>query len=576
MKKKVTRLRVPATQQFSTSIHPLLQRIYAHRGLNSDDQVDLSLKHLLLAETLKGLPEALALLQGALEQRKRILIVGDFDADGATSCALSVLALRRLGAASVDYLVPDRFQFGYGLTPEIVEVAKQRSPDLIMTVDNGISSIDGVKAAKDAGIDVLVSDHHLPGAELPPADAILNPNQPNCPFPSKNLAGVGVAFYLMTALRTHMKQRGWFEQQGLAEPNMAEFLDIVALGTVADVVPLDQNNRILVHHGLMRMRAGRCRPGIRALVEVANRKLPSLVASDLGFAVGPRLNAAGRLTDMSKGIECLLEDNPGVANQMATELDELNHERRSIEGDMQQQALSALNQLHLGDVDSLPWGLCLYNKDWHQGVVGILASRIKERFHRPTIAFARAEAGEVKGSARSIPGFHIRDALDAVASRYPGLIVKFGGHAMAAGLSLKQENYERFQRAFDQEAHRLLKREDLTGQIASDGELEEAELDLPIAQLLREGGPWGQGFPEPMFDGEFELLDQRIVGEKHLKLSLGLPSSKRVVDAISFNVDLAKWPNQKAKRIYLAYKLDVNEFRGVRSPQLMVEHLEPR
>lgn len=574
MKKKVTRLQASLATQFSDAIPPLLQRVYSHRGISSDQQIDLALKQLHSPEQLKGLSQALALLQVALAEQKRILIVGDFDADGATSCALTVLALKRMGAKQVDYLVPDRFTYGYGLTPEIVEVTKQRQPDLILTVDNGISSLMGVQAAKDAGIQVLVTDHHLPAEALPNADAIVNPNQPGCEFPSKNLAGVGVAFYLMTALRTHLKKLGWFEQQGITEPNMADYLDIVALGTVADVVPLDRNNRILVHHGLMRMRAGRCRPGIKALVAVANRKLPNLVAADLGFAVGPRLNAAGRLTDMSMGIECLLVDDERLANAMATELDELNHERRSIEGDMQQQALAALNHLHFENLTTMPWGLCLYKKDWHQGVVGILASRIKERFHRPTIAFANADSGEIKGSARSIPGFHIRDALDAVASRNPGLIAKFGGHAMAAGLSIKLENYEDFQRAFDEEARRLLKDDDLTGELHSDGELPETDLDLPVAKLLRDAGPWGQGFPEPLFDGEFEVLDQRIVGEKHLKLSLGLPRSKRVLDAISFNVDLKQWPNNKAQRVYLAYRLDVNEFRGVQSPQLMIEHIE--
>ncbi|AUM11833.1 single-stranded-DNA-specific exonuclease RecJ [Ketobacter alkanivorans] len=573
--KRITRRAPVNPPAFSPEVPSLLQRIYANRGLNRDDEVDLSLRHLLPASQLKGLDSALELLVVALEQGQRILVVGDFDADGATSSALSVLALRALGAASVDYLVPNRFEYGYGLTPEIVAVAQQKHPDLIVTVDNGISSIEGVKAAREAGIKVLVTDHHLPAAELPQADAIVNPNQPGCPFPSKNLAGVGVAFYLMTALRTRLKQLNWFQRQGLAEPNMADYLDIVALGTVADVVPLDRNNRILVHHGLARMRAGRCRPGIKALVEVAKRRLPNLVATDLGFAVGPRLNAAGRLTDMSMGIECLLVDDDRLATKYAAELEQLNHERKSIEGDMQQQALAALKQLHLGNEAELPWGLCIYKKDWHQGVIGILASRIKERFHRPTIAFAPAEAGQVKGSARSIPGFHIRDALDAVASRHPGLIVKFGGHAMAAGLSLRVEDLPRFEAAFDAEARRLLTRDDLTGELHSDGSLTEADIDLPVAHLLRNAGPWGQGFPEPLFDGEFELLDQRIVGEKHLKLSIGLPSSKRVVDAIAFNVDLAKWPNRNLSRIYLAYRLDVNEFRGVQNAQLMVEHLEP-
>jgi single-stranded-DNA-specific exonuclease len=572
--KKITRRPPPAPNQFSGTIHPALQRIYASRGVLSDDQIDRSLKHLLSPQLLKGLPQALELLVDALQQQKNILIVGDFDADGATSSALAVLALRALGARHVDYLVPNRFKYGYGLTPEIVAVAQERKPDLLITVDNGISSIEGVAAAKAAGMKVLVTDHHLAGAELPAADAIVNPNQPGCDFPSKNLAGVGVIFYVMTALRTRLKELGWFEQQNMPEPNMADFLDIVALGTVADVVPLDQNNRILVHNGLLRMRAGRCRPGIRALVDVANRKLEQLVASDLGFAIGPRLNAAGRLDDMSHGIECLLTDNPGIAKELALELDQLNHERKNIENGMQQQALAALNQLHLQPDQQMPWGLCIYKKDWHQGVIGILAARIKERFHRPVIAFAPAEKGEIKGSARSIPGFHIRDALDAVASRHPGLITKFGGHAMAAGLSLSAEKYESFRLAFDKEARRLLTLEDLTGELHSDGELNDADIDLPLARVLRDAGPWGQGFPEPLFDGEFEVLNQRLLAEKHLKLTLGFPASKRVIDAIAFNVDLGKWPNPKAQRVKLAYRLEVNAFRGVENPQLMVEHLQ--
>lgn len=572
--KKITRRTVINFEPFSNELHPALQRIYAARGVSDLQEVNLHLNQLIPAEKLKGLQPALQLLQQALESQWRILIVGDFDADGATSSALSVLALKALGAAHVDYLVPNRFEYGYGLTPEIVAVARQNQPNLIVTVDNGISSISGVKAAKDAGISVLVTDHHLPADELPQADAIVNPNQPGCEFPSKNLAGVGVIFYVMTALRTHLQQIGWFERQQVAVPNMADFLDIVALGTVADVVPLDHNNRILVEHGLRRIRAGRCRPGITALIEVAKRSPGRLVAADLGFAVGPRLNAAGRLDDMSHGIECLLTDNPRHARDLAIELDQLNHNRKSIEFSMQNEALSILNQLQF-EKDHLPWGLCIFHKDWHQGVIGILASRIKDRFHRPVIAFAPGDGAELKGSARSIPGLHIRDALDAVAAQHPDLISKFGGHAMAAGLSLPKENFSTFKTAFDKEVHRILKSEDLTGEVLTDGELQSDELDLPFAKLLRNAGPWGQGFPEPVFDGEFELLEQRIVGEKHLKMVLTVPHSNRLMDGIAFNVDLAHWPNKKAKRVKLAYKLDVNEYKGVENPQLMVEHLIP-
>lgn len=570
--KKITRRTLVNFEPFSDDIHPALQRIYAARGVSKSEQINLDLKQLIPAKKLKGLDKALQLLEQALHQQWRILIVGDFDADGATSSTLSVLALKALGAKQVDYLVPNRFEYGYGLTPEIVAVAKEYQPDLIVTVDNGISSISGVRAAKDAGIHVLVTDHHLPADELPAADAIVNPNQPGCEFPSKNLAGVGVIFYVMTALRTHLQKMGWFEQQQIPMPNMADYLDIVALGTVADVVPLDHNNRILVEHGLRRIRAGRCRPGIKALIEVAKRTPSRLVAADLGFAVGPRLNAAGRLDDMAHGIECLLTDNPRHARDLAIELDQLNHDRKAIETGMQNEALAILNQLQF-EKDHLPWGLCLFRKDWHQGVIGILASRIKDRFHRPVIAFAPGDEGEVKGSARSIPGLHIRDALDAVAAQHPDLISKFGGHAMAAGLSLPRENFETFKVAFDQEVRRMITADDLTGEVFSDGELQSDELDLPFAKLLRNAGPWGQGFPEPVFDGEFELLEQRIVGEKHLKMVLTVPHSNRLMDGIAFNVDLAQWPNKKAKRVRVAYKLDVNEFRGVENPQLMVEHL---
>lgn len=574
MQKKIARREISVPLAFSSHVPPLLQRIYAARGISRDDDVERVMARLHPPSLLKGIDVAVDLLCAALRNDEKILIVGDFDADGATSCALAVLALRALGARRVDYLVPNRFRYGYGLTPEIVAVASERSPDLLVTVDNGISSVEGVVEARRLGFKVLVTDHHLPGAQLPEADAIVNPNQPGCDFPSKNLAGVGVIFYVMSALRARLRQQGWFVAQGIAEPNMADFLDIVAVGTVADVVPLDSNNRVLVHHGLQRIRAGRCRPGIKALAEVANRKLDRLVSADLGFAVGPRLNAAGRLDDMSHGIECLLADDEKSARVLAQELDQLNLDRRAIENGMQQEAMAALKQLSL-DISKMPYGLCLYKQDWHQGVIGILASRVKERYNRPVIVFAKGDNGELKGSARSVAGVHVRDVLDAVASRHPGLIAKFGGHAMAAGLSLPAENYSTFKEAFDAEVRRHLSEEDLTGVVHSDGELTVQEIDLPLASLLRDAGPWGQGFPEPVFDGQFELLDQRLVGEKHLKMTLGLPGSNRVIDAIAFNVDLERWPNKRARTVKLAYKLDVNEFRGIKTAQLLVELLQP-
>lgn len=557
------------------TLHPRLQEIYASRGIENAAELERSLQAMLRPQQLKGLAAAISLLVDAIEKGQRLLIVGDFDADGATSSALGMLALRDMGATDVQYLVPNRFDFGYGLTPEIVEVAKTRKPDMIITVDNGISSIEGVKAAKAAGIKVLVTDHHLPGRELPNADAIVNPNQPGCEFPSKNLAGVGVIFYLMSALRSALRDRQWFQSKGIVEPNMGNYLDLVALGTVADVVPLDNNNRIFVHQGLQRIRSGHARPGILALLDVAGKTRHRLVASDLGFTVGPRLNAAGRLDDISLGIECLLCESPDLAREMAIELDDLNKDRRVIEAGMQQEALKSLETISL-EGDQLSWGVCLYDPQWHQGVIGILASRIKERFHRPVIAFADANEEEIKGSARSIPGLHIRDALDAVASTHPGLLTKFGGHAMAAGMSLKKSDYERFEKAFDEVVRSNLSEEDLQAEILSDGGLSAEELSLSLAYTLREAGPWGQHFPEPIFDGEFYLVQQRIVGEKHLKLVLSSDADhQQVIDAIAFNIDLDVWPDESIKRVRLAYRLDVNEFRGRESVQLMVQFIEP-
>ncbi|MDX9873479.1 MAG: single-stranded-DNA-specific exonuclease RecJ [Spongiibacteraceae bacterium] len=557
-------------------LHPLLVSLYRARGIEDERQLSRDLKVLAPPTALKGLPVAGALVADAVERGERVLILGDFDADGATSCALAVLGLRAMGAAHVDFLVPNRFEYGYGLTPEIVAVAAQMRPDLIITVDNGISSLEGVAAANALGIRVLITDHHLPGAELPDAACIVNPNQPECGFPSKHLAGVGVIFYVMTAVRAELRRRDWFRQRGLAEPNMADYLDLVALGTVADVVPLDHNNRVLVAQGLRRIRAGRCRPGISALLAVARRDPGALVASDLGFAVGPRLNAAGRLDDMSLGIKCLLTDDPVRAEAMAQQLDELNRDRRAIESSMQREALASLDALQL-DAQSLPWGLCLYQPEWHQGVIGILASRIKDRFHRPTIVFADSEEeGMVKGSARSITGLHIRDALDAVAATHRGLLSKFGGHAMAAGMTLRRERVDHFRDAFDAVVRMQLTEADLTAVLWSDGELAFDDLNLELAQAIQDGGPWGQHFPEPLFDGEFTLVQQRLVGEKHLKLVLGDPRDRaRLVDGIAFNVDLRRWPDASVQRVRAAYRLDINRWRGQESVQLIVEHLEP-
>ena len=554
-------------------LHPVLQRIYRHRGVSRAEQLDYSLQRLLPLDSLKGLDDAVQILLDAVQQNSTILIVGDFDADGATSSALGMRALRLLGAEHVNYLVPNRFDFGYGLTPELVQVARDFRPEVLITVDNGISSIEGVAAARELGIRVVVTDHHLAGEVLPEADAIVNPNQPGCEFPSKHLAGVGVIFYVMLALRQALREAGHFSA-ARPEPNMASLLDLVALGTVADVVPLDDNNRILVHQGLQRIRAGQCCAGIQALLKVAGRDMHSIVATDLGFAVGPRLNAAGRLEDMALGIECLLSDDLSHAMGIATQLDELNRSRREIEQDMQQQAMASLEPL-VAQIDDqgLPAGMSLFNADWHQGVIGILASRIKERFHRPVVAFARSDKGEIKGSARSIKGLHIRDALDAVATRHPGLILKFGGHAMAAGLSIREQDFEAFRDAFNEEAGRQLDPESLQGIIESDGELSAQDINLELAECLRNAGPWGQHFPEPLFDGEFEVDNWRVVGERHLKMQLAPADSDQRVDAIAFNVD-ASLLEQTDGFIRAAYRLDVNSFRNKKTAQLIVEYFE--
>ena len=509
----------------------------------------------------------------AFEKQENILIVGDFDADGATSSALMVLALKAMGAGNVDFLVPNRFEFGYGLTPEIVEVALSNyKPQLLITVDNGISSVQGVAAAKGQGLKVLVTDHHLPGSELPEADAIVNPNQPGCEFPSKSACGCAVAFYVLTALRAELSKLGWFDKRGIDVPNMANYLDIVALGTVADVVPLDFNNRILVAQGLARIRAGVARPGILALLDVAGKSRQRLVAADLGFAIGPRLNAAGRLDDMSLGIECLLSDSPNKARDIAIELDALNKDRKHIETQMQYEAVKLLDDWSLDHKD-LPFGVCLYEEHWHQGVIGILASRIKERINRPVIAFAQADNGEIKGSARSIAGIHIRDILDTVASSNPGLLLKFGGHAMAAGLSLKRENFDQFQIAFHEAIQKQVDKTIFEPVIYTDGALNINHFTVEFAELLRHSGPWGQNFIEPLFDGIFDVIDRRIVGEKHLKLQLRPENSQTVIDGIWFNF-YENLDIDALSRIKVVFKLDINEYRGRVTQQLLIEYLE--
>ncbi len=555
---------------FPADLPPLLARVYASRGVTSAEELNHSLERLLPFHQLKGIDEAVTLLTEALAQQWRILVVGDFDADGATSTTVAVKALRLLGAGEVDFLVPNRFEYGYGLTPEIVTVAAGREPDLIVTVDNGISSINGVAAAQQAGIKVLVTDHHLPGDVLPAAEAIVNPNQPDDSFPCKNLAGVGVIFYTMLALRSRLREQGWFERQGIRMPNLASLLDLVALGTVADVVPLDHNNRILVAQGLARIRAGQASAGIQALCEASKRDTSRLVSSDLGFGLGPRLNAAGRMEDMTIGINCLLSENLDEARRLAVRLEELNHERRTVEGDMRDEALAEVERLHLDEDASLPFGFCLYNASWHEGVIGILASRIKDRLHRPVIVFTDAANGDIKGSARSVKGVHIRDALDAVAAAHPELLKKFGGHAMAAGLTIHADALEPFRQAFDTEVRRHLNEEELRGTLLSDGGLAAEEASMGLAARLRSETPWGQGFVEPLFDGWFEVESSRIVGERHLKMQLRWAESDRLVDAIAFNVE-EPLLEMRPQQVQIAYRLDINEWRGNRNLQLLVD-----
>ena len=565
------------TAQLTPELHPVLNRVYQNRGITTASELDMSLEHLLKYDRLMGIDNAVSILETAIEHQQSILIIGDFDADGATSTALAMRALKSFGANNINFLVPNRFEFGYGLTPEIVEYAQQYDPDVIVTVDDGISSLQGVETANRSGIKVVITDHHLAGKELPAADAIVNPNQPGDKFPSKVIAGVGVIFYVMLALRNRLRQSRWFEQQQIPDPNLAELLDLVALGTVADVVPLDYNNRILVSQGLSRIRAGYCCKGIQALVKIAGRQLARLQAQDLGFVVGPRLNAAGRLDDMSLGIACLLTDDENIAENYAEQLNQLNQERKSIEQDMQTKALSILQTIEPQNIDI---GICLYDPDWHQGVIGILASRIKEKYHRPVIAFADAgddsESGEaiIKGSARSVSGVHIRDVLDTVATLHPGLVSKFGGHAMAAGLTLYKKDFEKFALAFNEEVSQLLGVDDLHNVIHSDGDLSEHDIDLPLAELLETAGPWGQHFPEPVFDGRFEIVQRRIVGERHLKLVLRLPEGQRLIDAIAFNCVDDHW-SDSVQYADIAYKLTINDFRGQTTAQLIVEHIEP-
>ena len=561
---------VISSELSAAALPQALKQIYANRGVDRLDDITLPLSQLAPPSALKGAQAAAEMLADAIEFHASVVIVGDFDADGATSCALAVSLLKQMGLEEVTYLVPNRFEFGYGLTPEIVGIAAQYQPDVLVTVDNGIASIDGVMAAQMLGMSVIITDHHLPGDTLPEADIIVNPNQPGCPFPSKALAGVGVMFYVLTALRAELRGRGWFESMGIDIPNLADALDLVALGTVADVVPLDKNNRTLVAAGLARMRSGRARPGIEALFEVAGRDISQVSSTDLGFVAGPRLNAAGRLDDMSVGIECLLAESSASARILATQLNDFNKERKEIERTMQTDAMALLEKgdLSVGNED---FALSLFHEDWHQGVVGILASRIRERFHRPTIVFAQSGDGELKGSGRSIPGVHLRDALDRVATSTPDLITKFGGHAMAAGLSLSQDDLPSFREAFNRVVAQALKGS-LPDQVTvTDGQLPQSDLTLELAEALESGGPWGQAFDAPSFEGVFTVSDMRVVGEKHLKFRLFTEAG--LIDAIAFNADVETWTRDKPQALRCVYRPCVNEYRGERRLQLQIVSL---
>jgi single-stranded-DNA-specific exonuclease len=551
-----------------SGLHPLLARLYAGRRIRSATELDYAPARLLPPQQMKGIEAAAALLADAIASGKRILIIADYDADGATACAVGIRALRALSegsGASIGYLVPDRFKLGYGLTPELVDIAASRGPkpDLLITVDNGIASVDGVARARALGIATLITDHHLPGAELPQADCIVNPNQPGCAFPSKALAGVGVMFYVVLALRTEMRRRGFFKEK--PEPHLGALTDLVALGTVADVVPLDANNRNLVAQGLRRLREGRGQAGLLALMQAAGRAARDASSFDLGFVLGPRLNAAGRLTDMSLGIECLITDDPARAANLAQDLDRLNRERRKIEGAMLEQALRLSKDLVEEDRSTF------FHPDWHQGVVGIVASRMKDRLHKPVICFARGEGGQLKGSGRSIPGLHLRDCLDLVAKREPGLILRFGGHAQAAGLTIGEPDLARFRETFERALEEMLPAEARTRTLETDGSLEPAHFTLEVAQML-EAQIWGQGFPQPLFCDTFAVETQRVVGERHLKLRLARDGRRH--EAMFFNALERDAQAPSRPRVRAAYRLGVNEFNGLRSVQINVEHLE--
>ena len=572
--KKIIHRKIPGNINLPDTIHPVLRRIYASRNIKTSKDLDYSLSSLIPFDKLSGINDAVNLLRGMIEENRRILIVADFDADGATSCALAIRGLTTMGAKDVIYVVPNRFEHGYGLSPEIVNVALEYDPDLIVTVDNGISSIQGVEYARKNGVKVLITDHHLPSDKLPNADVIINPQLLGDKFPSKNLAGVGVIFYILLALRAKLKEENWFEKNNIDYPNLANFLDLVALGTIADLVPLDKNNRTMVTHGLRLMKKNKSKVGINALLNQSGRQLSTLTSTDLSFAIAPRLNAAGRLTDMSLGIECLLTDSEESAVEIAKKLDRLNMERRQIQNDMQEQALVELEKYSHSASEEIPNSICVYNEDWHQGVVGILASKIKEKFNRPVVVFASENENTLKGSARSISELHIKDVFDEVARLSPELLLTYGGHAMAAGLTIEKKQFDNFSSTFDKVVSKNISSEKLENKYITDGELSDDDFTVPLALAIQNSGPWGQSFPEPTFAGQFEILDKRIVGGNHLKLKLQSSNNNMKLDAIAFNTTDKNWPS-KSEQILTTYRLGINEYQGNSKLQLFIEHIEP-
>lgn len=571
MKLRIERRIVADCGDWPDSVHPVLRRVYAARGVTTPAQIEHRLAALLPPQALGGLEQACRLIEAALRHAARIIVVGDFDCDGATGSAVALRGLTMLGAKNLGFAVPNRFRHGYGLTPLLVEELREQRPDLLITVDNGVAANAGVAAAKALGMQVIVTDHHLPGTTLPPADAIVNPNLDGDAFPSKALAGVGVMFYLLLALRAHLRERSWFAEYGIVEPDLSALLDLVALGTVADLVPLDRNNRILVDAGLKRIRSGRACAGINALLDSGKRELARVVASDLGFVVGPRINAAGRLEDMALGIECLLTDDPARAAQLAEVLSTINADRRELQADMVEQAEREVHKWRmLHGAEAIPYGVVLFDPDWHHGVVGLVASKLKDTLQRPVIACAAA-GEEIKASGRSIAGFHLRDALAEIDVRHPGLLLRFGGHAMAAGLSLRCGDVEAFAAAFNEVARERLAPEQLESVLLSDGELGAADFSFELARQLRTGGPWGQAFPEALFDGEFAVESWKIVGEKHLKLRLRHEGLAAPLDAILFNAALDEQP---PTRVRAAYQLELDEWQGLLRLQLLLRHVE--